>query len=411
MTSCHLEPRTSARPVVPRRIEPSPALVDPQATEETKDLAVQLDASFRAHVMIAGQQLPLWDEHSGTFWRQPLDDLGPVARDVLLVGFAADEYMGRSSNDRVAIMNQLEAWAKTEHKVLSVSWYPHNPSSPKHDAIDWSTMAGTAWDRVSKVDLRGLVDRPSSAEGQRFWRYFEATVKPTLIELARRKMPVVFRPLLEGNGDWFWWGCGGYAPAETTACMRGYNALYGEIQRRVSSFEVTVDGARAHVHSVLWEFSFSPWPQDGSGEHATDGLALRPTRADGTNAYDIAGISAYDETPDTVSELPSVGLASLAKLASVSSRVALDEVGPQRLKDRQWDPVTVVTTLRQWNATAKTPLYPLWARFWCDDEWEDVKQHKNPSFKQLSSFESSDRGRTGVAWLTSSDRGRFQLAP
>jgi hypothetical protein len=99
----------------------------------------------------------------------------------------------------------------------------------------------------------------------------------------------------------------------------------------------------------------------------------------------------------------------LAKLATVSRRVVLDEVGPQELKSRQWDPSTIVTTLRQWNATAKTPLFPLWARFWCDDEWEGA--HKNPSFKQLSSFENPDRTRTGLSWLKSSDHGQFKLAP
>jgi hypothetical protein len=320
---------------------------------------------------------------------------------VLLVGIAADEYAGRSVDDQVAIMGQLERWTKVEHKIVSVSWYPHNPASPNHDHVDWSTMAGTAWDRMSKVDLRGLVEEPSSLPSQRFWRYFEATARPTLVELARRKVPVVFRPLLEGNGDWFWWACGGYAPAETAACTRGYNALYRELQRRVSSFE----------HGVLWEYSFASWAESGNDRHTTNALAMRPTRADGSNAYDIAGISAYDETPDAVSELPVAGLTSLARLASVSSRIALDEVGPQRLKTRHWDPSTISTAVRTWNATAKTAIYPLWARFWCDDEWEDTKQHKNPSFKQLSSFRSSDGARNGLSWLTTSDHGRFKLSP
>lgn len=349
--------------------------------------------------MVVGQQLPLWDEHSASFWRSPLDDLAADARNVRLVGFAADEYAGRSPKDRAAIMDQLATWAKTDGKIIHVSFYPHNPASSRHDNVDWSTKAGTAWDRVSKVDLQALVDKPTSIEGQRFWRYVDTSVTPALAELARRKVPVVFRPLLEGNGDWFWWGCGGHTPAETSTCMRGYRALYLEIQRRVT------------MHNVLWEYSFAPWSEDGSEKRTADGLAMRPTRADGSNAYDIAGISAYDENPDAVSELPLMGLASLAKLATVSSRVVLDEVGPQLLKSRQWDPSTVITTLRQWNATAKTPLFPLWARFWCDDEWEDVKTHKNPSFKQLSSFESPDRKRTGLIWLKSSDQGRFKLTP
>lgn len=372
---------------------------------------MELDSWSRARVMIAGQQLPLWDEYTSTFWRHALDDLGPAAKNVRLVGIAADEYAGRSAADRIAIMEQLERWVKVDGKVLSVSFYPHNPGSSQHDAVDWSTMAGTAWDRANKVDLQALVDLPSSVPGERFWRYFYEAVRPTLVELARRKVPVVFRPLLEGNGDWFWWGCGGYAPAETEACKRGYRALYLEIQRRVSSLEVTVDGAPTHVHDVLWEYSFAPWAEDGSEKRTTDGLALRPTRADGTNAYDIAGISTYDETPDGVSELPLIGLASLAKLASVSRRVVLGEVGPQHLKTREWDPRTVTATLRRWNATSPTPVYPLWARFWFDDEWEDVKSHKNPRYKQLSSFTSSERGRAGVAWLSESDHGLFKLTP
>lgn len=394
--SCHVQPTTR---VV--SIEPLAPLVDLSASEETKNLARHLDALSRAHVMIAGQQLPVWDDYDSTYWRQPLDDLGPTARDVSLVGFAADEYAARSARDQAAIIDQLEAWAKTEHKIIHVSWYPNNPASPKHGAVDWSTKAGTPWDRTSKVDLQALVDAPSSVEGQRFWRDFDTTATPVLVALARRKIPVVFRPILEANGNWFWWGCGGYAPAETTACVRGYGALYLEIQRRVSAI----------VHNVLWEFSFAPWSHDGSEKRTTDGLAMRPRRADATNAYDIAGISVYDEAPDGVSELPLLGLASLAEMATVSSRVTLDEVGPQHLEDRTWDPATIVATLHRWNKTAKTPLYPLWARFWFDDEWDDIKGHKNPRYKQLSSFIGPNRNRTGIDWLQTSDHGRFKLAP
>ena len=367
LSACHAKSRAS-----PPHAEPIPTVVDPAATAEAKDLAAQLDALSHSHVMVVGQQLPLWDEHTANYWRQPLDDLG-ATRVHRLVGFAADEYAGRTPDDRAAIMQQLTAWAKTEGKIIHVSFYPHNPASPHHDKVEWSTRAGTAWDRTSKVDLQALVDKPTSVEGQRFWRYVDTTEKPALVELARRKEPVVFRPLLEGNGDWFWWGCGGLRPAETVSCARGYSAVYLEIQRRVT------------VHNVLWEYSFAPWSEDGSETNNADGLAMRPRQANGSNAYDIAGISTYDEKPDAVSELPLLGLASLAKLAAVSSRVVLDEVGPQNLKSRHWDPSTVITTLRQWNATAKTPLFPLWARFWSDDEWEDVKTHENPSFKQLSS--------------------------
>jgi hypothetical protein len=120
-------------------------------------------------------------------------------------------------------------------------------------------------------------------------------------------------------------------------------------------------------------------------------------------------MSTYDENVDGVSEI--IGLGTLRSVATVVSRVALGEVGGAHVKDGRWDPQAVTDALRSANDSPDTAAFPLFARFWFDDEYEPFATLSNPSYKQLSSlrFTSGAQG-AGIAWLRGFDHGVMRTA-
>lgn len=365
-------PTSAVHPVV----EPVPPLVDPAATRAARHLAVRLDQLRDARLMLAGQQLPLWRKD----WDEPLVALGEAASQIGVLGFAVDELdEHRDREGQVEVLKKLSSLAESG-KILDVSWYPSNPAT-----------GGFQEDRRSLPSMKSLVDAPASEEGRHFWGEFERKALPSLEAFAARDVAVLFRPLLEGNGSWFWWGCGGRSAIDTTTCEREYQRLYAEIQKRV---------AQAGVHNIVWHYSFSPSGSAG----ASDALALLPRDARGRPLADVAGMSTYDDKVDGISEI--TGLDTLRSVAAVMSRIALGEVGGAHVKDGRWDPQAVTEALRRANESPNTAVFPLFARFWFDDEYEPVATLSNPSYKQLSSlkFANGDAG-AGKAWLRSFEHG------
>lgn len=360
----------------PAFVEAVPPLVDPAATRAARDLAVRLDELRDAKLMIAGQQLPLWRKD----WDEPLVALGEAASAISVLGFAVDELDERRDHaGQLEVLSKLSSWAEAG-KILDVSWYPSNPAT-----------GGNQEDRRRLPSMKELVDEPTSKHGRHFWGEFERKALPSLSAFAEHGVAVLFRPLLEGNGSWFWWGCGGRTTADTTTCERDYHALYAEIERRV---------AQAGVHNIVWQYSFSP----NGGARASDAVALLPRDSLGRPLADVAGMSTYDDKVDGISEI--TGLETLKAVSAVLSRVALGEVGGAHVKDGRWDPQAITDALERANESPDTAVFPLFARFWFDDEFEPFETLSNPSYKQLSSLKFADGAAgAGKAWLRGFDHG------
>jgi hypothetical protein len=323
--------------------------VDDQADEAARCLAGQLDEWAAAGKMAIGQEVNLADDG----WTQVLTSLAPA--DVRLVGFDLTElgYAAANGHDRVP---DLVTLGEQGH-VLTASWHPDNP---------WTGQG--SWDLTDGNRLAELVAADGSGKAyDAFWGAWDQAVD-ALARLGEAGVPVIVRPLHEGNGQWFWWA--GQDPAI-------YRQLYDALRERAEA---------AGAHNLLWAFAAAGRTYDG----IQDPLDLLPD-------VDLAGIDTYDcEQPGTRDERLECGgggdysedvvdLTSYAELAAAVPRTALTEVGPQFSYDGSWRP-SVVT-----RSVAAQGLSPVYAMFWFDDQ----REGRPPMSKQISSL------RGGREWLAS----------
>ncbi|WP_028644088.1 glycoside hydrolase family 26 protein [Nocardioides sp. URHA0020] len=324
------------------RCAPRTPLVDTRATTAARCLAARLDRWQAARTMAAGQQLNV----SNSAYAAPLTSLG--SRAVPVVGFDLEELaQGQTYGFPVAPLDALVARAQAG-AVLSASWHPPNPGT------------GGGYGDRSWSDLGSLL-RPATPAAEAFWAGFEARMA-LLLQLQQAGVAVVFRPLHEANGSWFWWG----HPAPST-----YRSLWTAMQARAASLG---------VHNVLWAYSFNA----DTGSHITSPVTLLPAKVD------LAGLDSYDPEVGAGSSADRLSTAGYAAVAAKVRRMTFTEVGPSDSPDGAWDPAVIAATAR----TLANP--PLWAMLWFDD---------STGRKQLASL---TRGRT---WLDGCRDGFCLVGP
>lgn len=309
---------------------PRTALVDRDAGPSARCLAARLDRWQAAGTMAVGQQLNV----SNSAYAAPLTALG--GRPVHVVGFDLKELVDSEGYAfPVPPIDYLTGLAQ-QGAVLSLSWHPDNPG----------TSQANSYDDRSWTSLDSLLQPTPAAT--KFWADFDAGMAQ-LLRLQDAGAAVVFRPLHEANGDWFWWG----DPAPAT-----YRAVWTAMQERAAALG---------VHNVLWAYSFNA----DTGDNTSDPLRLLPARVD------LAGMDSY--APGALST------AGYAAVAAKVTRMAFTEVGPYDRPDGSWDPAEAGRAAR----TLVNP--PIWSMLWFDDAGGK---------KQLGSLHG------GLAWLDSC-RGGF----
>ncbi|WP_395659936.1 glycosyl hydrolase [Nocardioides sp.] len=344
-------------------------LADPRANQAAKDLANLLTGFSSDRTMAVGQQLNVnGDAPFGPLTALDADAPALSGR-VRVLGWTTNEWhyaVQHGYNEEV--LDDLVARAQAGD-VLVTSWYPRNPR----------TRAGAHDSPGPKVVRRVLTE--GTVERKRFLAEFDHQVAPYLRQLQEAGVATVFRPLVEANSYWFWWGCDN-GRGGSAAWRSDVRKLYRLVQKRAS--------ARG-IHNLVWCCSFVP----GSDYRAADPVATRPA------AYDIAGLSSYDfeSHADDADELV---LGSYAAMAAVSPRMALGEVGPAN-SDGHWDPAVITSGLR---AAGAAPAYGM---FWFDDGEPDPTNTDGSQIQGLKQISSLTGGKT---WLgTASEDGLVDVAP
>ncbi len=259
-----IEPPPTSPPS--RSCRATPRLVDRQATAEATCLARQLDDWSARGRYGLGQQLNV----SSADYLRPIAKLGQ--RRPALVGFDFDELVaGQAYGFATPPLDSLMKLAQ-RGAVLTASWHTPNPRTG-------GSSSDRSWQRVEQLL------QPGSPAYRRFWAGYD-----DVLDLLRRLQSgdggrfapaaVLFRPLHEANGDWFWWAQG-VEPAV-------YRDLYAALQARA---------AEAGVHNVVWGWSANV----RDGDHISDPLPLVPDRLDlvGIDVYEpMAGRSVPDRQLD-----------------------------------------------------------------------------------------------------------------
>lgn len=268
------------RAAAPRTVH----LADAAATAETRQLYAYLTALGRLQYTIYGHQN---DAHhkffridSGT--NSDTKDMtgalaGIVGLDALsLTGEEleltdAERAAGMSCADK---LERIAAEASNEGAILTLSMHiPNLARAAKRPQADGSyDFSGYSPDDLSGHVLHRAV--PGGDLHPVYTAYLDM-VADFLLHMQRRGIPVLFRPLHEHNGDWFWWGVKGTDGADYTALWQ-YTVHYLRDVRG--------------VHNVL--YVYAPNAPFSSERDYLD-------RYPGDAYVDVFGFDFYDDDDDT----------------------------------------------------------------------------------------------------------------
>lgn len=128
--------------------------------------------------------------------------------------------------------------------LVTINWAPHNPwLNDESDVINnygvWTDTRNKG-DNMKNVNLDDLVNPSKSVYA--VWRTKLDRIADALAELQSSGVVVLWRPLQEMNGDWFWWGI---------ATTGGSGAQYRKIYADMFEYFTKTKG----LHNLLWVFS------------------------------------------------------------------------------------------------------------------------------------------------------------
>lgn len=237
----------------------------------------------------------------------------------------------------------VEDWAK-EGGIVTICWHWNVPARSGNSdkfAFYWGTDTGKE-DEQTTFDVRKIYE-PSSSEYQIMMNDIDR-VGGILLKLKENGIPVLWRPLHEAGGMWFWWG------RDPEACNELWRTMYNRFQ------EMGVD-------NLIWV-----WTQSSAwGKPYSDGYRWYP----GDDYVDVVGMDVYNETSANAIRTKCY---DFLKEYSPLKLTALTECG------------SVAYIGQQWNAGAR------WLYFM---PWYDYAVSNNVN---SSAFNNTSHTNANIAW-------------
>jgi mannan endo-1,4-beta-mannosidase len=170
---------------------------------------------------------------------------------------------------------QSIAWAKQNNGILSMSWHWNAPGNLVN-STDWPWWKGF-YTQGTTFNLPGALANPSGSDYQLLLRDIDA-IGDQLKKFQDADVPVIWRPLHEAQGGWFWWGAHG--PDTFKQLWRlVYNRL--TTARPADNFP--------GLHNLIWEFT--------SSAAQSDYLNWYP----GDDVVDMVGLDIYTDSRSSMS--------------------------------------------------------------------------------------------------------------
>nr|AFK65338.1 mannan endo-1,4-beta-mannosidase B precursor [Paenibacillus mucilaginosus K02] len=246
---------------VPAPHQITKALVDPQVTPEAKSLMSFLVDTYGSK-MLAGQQ-----GYNNVSWLET-----NVGKKPALVGFDFIEYSpSRVEHGSTSTETEKAIDWDRQGGVVTFAWHWNAPKG----LID---QPGKEWWRgfytdSTTFDIEYAMSHPESEDYKLLLRDIDA-IAVQLKKLQDAKVPVLFRPLHEAEGGWFWWGAKGPEPCK---------ALYRLLYERLTGVH--------NIHNLIWVWN-SISPQWYPGDDVVDVVSF--------DSYPAAGdyspqVSQYDQ--------------------------------------------------------------------------------------------------------------------
>ena len=189
--------------------------------------------------------------------------------------------------------------------LITINWSPNNPWW--NDESDLANNPGggdltrTYGGDMTQVKLGDLINSTSSIHA--VWRTKLDRIAAALKELQDAGVVVLWRPMQEMNGSWFWWGIS----TQSTNCS-GYTNLWKDMY----TYFTQVKG----LHNLLWVYSPNRGPENTNESY---GIASVDWCYPGADYVDVVAGTRYDD---------SLSIADYNKYKSFDKPLGMAELGP-----------------------------------------------------------------------------------
>ncbi len=182
-------------------IRPPKTLTDPQATSEAKSLMSFLVDYYGQQVLSGQQDMSEIDYIYSITGKQPA--IGVFD----LIDYSPSR-IEHGANPTGQVESYID-WANTGGGIVSLSWHWNAPT----DLID---EPNAEWWRgfytsATTFDIEAVLADPEGERYQLLIRDLDA-IATELAKFQGANLPVLWRPLHEASGGWFWWGAKGPGP-------------------------------------------------------------------------------------------------------------------------------------------------------------------------------------------------------
>ncbi|WP_429310612.1 glycosyl hydrolase [Paenibacillus mucilaginosus] len=178
------------------------SLTNPNATKETKALMSYLVSQY-GNKIISGQQ-----ELSSIEWINQQTGKLPAIFSTDLMDYSPSRVEhGATSNE----VEKMISWYKDRGGIVALCWHWNAPTGLYNEP-------GKEWWRgfyteFTTFDVQYALENPDSEDYQLLIRDIDA-IAFQLKRLQDAGVPVLWRPLHEAEGGWFWWGAKGPEPTK-----------------------------------------------------------------------------------------------------------------------------------------------------------------------------------------------------
>ncbi len=182
-------------------IRPPKTLTDPNATDEAKSLMSFL-VDYYGEKVLSGQQ-----SLSDINYIESVTGKVPAIGVFDLMDYSPSRI--EHGADPTGDVESYISWADSGGGIVSLSWHWNAPT----DLID---EPGAEWWRgfytfATTFDIAAVLADPGGAKYQLLIRDLDA-IAAELQKFEDANLPVLWRPLHEASGGWFWWGAQGSGP-------------------------------------------------------------------------------------------------------------------------------------------------------------------------------------------------------
>ena len=288
-------------------------LVDKKATRKTKALYANLSRLAKKGIMFGHED----DQAYGYGWwaeKGRSDVMETTGSYPAVHGWDIGRVSTQEFNLDTVDFRQMHKWIKATYKrggINTISWHLDNPKT-----------GGDSWEKIETV--KDLL--PGGSAHEAYVVKLEAAAK--YLKNCRAgftRIPIIFRPFHEHNGDWFWWGKGHTAEEDYIALWR-FTVEYLRDKKGIRNllYAYSPDRSRMAMDSLRQDYLWG-YP----GDDYVDIIGL-------DNYMDV-GRSSNTKTLEEQNADFTAGLKLIHELAKEKGKVAaLTETGLSGLPMEDW---------------------------------------------------------------------------